>query len=296
MATTISLDLLDLFVAVAETGSFSAAAIRLGVTKGTVSRGIVRLEELLGSELIHRTTRKVALSTAGQALLERASPHIASLRAAVCTLPELEEQPSGELKITAPTDFGIEILPDLVAGFALRFPAIHIDAYITNRTVDLGGEGFDLAIRAVAKYPLRDSAMAAKPLASVEMGYYASPSYIARRGNPRTVADEDHDWVMMRFARRTAAMPRGTHARVVGDDFFFIREVIRAGVGVGMLPSFLAEPAVLRGDMVRVLPAFRQRSQGKLVVLYPSARRVPRKVTAFRDYLIQTLESRPLFA
>ena len=74
MATTISLDLLDLFVAVAETGSFSAAATRLGVTKGTVSRGIVRLEDLLGSELVHRTTRKVALSTAGQALLEQGDP------------------------------------------------------------------------------------------------------------------------------------------------------------------------------------------------------------------------------
>jgi len=297
MGTTISLDLLDLFVAVAETASFSTAATKLGVTKGTVSRGISRLEDEVGSELVHRTTRKVALSTAGQALLERVSPHLIALRQSVCSLPELEDQPSGILKITAPTDFGIEILPGLVAGFALRFPSVHVDAHISNRVVDIGGEGFDLAIRAVAKYPLRDSAMVARSLAAIDGGYYASPAYLARRGTPKAVHDPAHDWVMMRMHGPGSAGTRGTpQGRITGDEFFFNREVIRAGVGVGMLPSYIGEAAVRRGELVRILPAARQRMQGRLVVIYPSRRRLPRKVTAFRDYLVDELAVHPLIA
>ena len=289
MAETIRFDLLDLFVAVAETASFSGAAKKLGVTKGTVSRGIAKLEEALGSELVHRTTRQVSLSTAGQALYERAAPHLEALRQSVCSLPELEEQPSGEVRVTAPTDFGIEILAEIAAGFALRYPSVRLDCHITNRVVDLVGEGFDVAIRAVSKYPLKSSSMAAKPLAQIEMQFYASPSYIARRGNPRALSDEDHDWVVLKQVRQTMALPRGVRPRIEGDDFFFIREVLRHGGGVGMLPTFMGDPHVVRGDLVRVLPNFRQRGSGRLVVLYPSARRVPRKVSAFRDYLIETI-------
>jgi DNA-binding transcriptional LysR family regulator len=289
------LDLLDLFVAVAETGSFSHAATKLGVTKGTISRGITKLESALGNELVHRTTRKVALSTAGQALLERVAPHLHALRQSVCSLPELEEQPSGVLKITAPTDFGIEVLPGLVAGFALRFPSVSIDAHVTNRVVDLGGEGFDLAIRAVSK-PLRDSSMVAKPISPIGAAYYASPSYVARKGAPKVLHDPAHDWVMMRMSNlgpRARGSPIG---RVNGDEFFFNREVIRAGIGVGLLPVYLGEPWVRRGELVRVLPGAKHRMSGRLVIMYPSARRLARKVSAFRDFVIDELAAHPLMA
>ena len=295
MADSVPMDLLEQFVALAETRSFSIAARKLGVTKGTVSRGLARLEDQLGNELVHRTTRQVSLSTAGQALYERVAPHLSALKQAVCSLPELEEQPSGELRITAPTDFGIEILPEVIAGFALRYPAIQVDAHITNRVVDLVGEGFDLAIRAISRFPLRDSAMVARPLARVEMQFYAAPTYVARRGSPRAVTDGDHDWVVLGQARQRNALPKGVRPRVVGDDFFFIRELLRHGGGVGMLPTFLADPYVVRGDLVRVLPSFRQRGQGKLMVMYPSARRIARKVDAFRDHLVETLAASSRF-
>src|SRR5262245_31868470 len=117
MNETVALDLLQAFVAVAETSSFSAAAERLGTSKATVSRAIAKLEEGVGAELVHRTTRQVALSTAGTALYERAAPHLAALQKSVCTLPELEEAPSGELKITAAIDIGATLLPEVVARF-----------------------------------------------------------------------------------------------------------------------------------------------------------------------------------
>ena len=287
MNETVALDLLQAFVAVAETSSFSAAAERLGTSKATVSRAIAKLEEGVGAELVHRTTRQVALSTAGTALYERAAPHLLALKQSVCSLPELEEAPSGELRITAPIDVGATLLPEVVVRFTLRYPAVRVDAFVTNRVVDLVGEGFDLAVRA-AGVKMKDSSLTVRPLAAVEMQLFASPTYLARRGQPREVGDPVHDWVL--FRKNVADMPL-KQARVVCDDFFFLRETLRAGGGVGPLPTFLAEPLVASGELARVLPSF-HKGGGNFVMLYPGARKVARKVTAFRDVLIETLRLR----
>ena len=288
MNETVALDLLQAFVAVAETSSFSAAAERLGTSKATVSRAIAKLEEGVGAELVHRTTRQVALSTAGTALYERAAPHLAALKKSVCTLPELEEAPSGELKITAPIDVGATLLPEVVARFALRYPAVRVDAWITNRVVDLVGEGFDLAIRA-GGVKQKDSSLVVRSLSAVDVLFFASPTYLARRGQPREAGDAAHDWIQF---RKPLGTPLKT-ARVVCDDFFFLRETLRAGAGIGPLPTFLAEPLVKSGELVSVLPSFHQ-TGGSFVLAYPSARKMPRKVTAFRDVVLETLRLRPL--
>jgi DNA-binding transcriptional LysR family regulator len=286
---TIELDLLVPFVAVAEAASFSAAADRLGVSKGTVSRKIARLERRVGAELLHRTTRRVALSTAGVALYERVAPHLSGLQRAIGSMPEREEQPSGELRVTAPTDFGVVLLPAVAARFALRYPAVRIDVHLGQRQVDLVGEGFDLAIRG-AGGQLRDSSLAMRRLMPVEFLAYASPVYVARRGHPREIGDEDHEWVGFRPALRQLGFPSGARPRIAGDDFFFVREAIRAGAGVGVLPTFVAEPLAKNGELVRVLPSFRVRTAG-FVLLYPSSGTVARKVTAFRDLLVETFKT-----
>src|SRR4051812_22176702 len=118
------LNALDLFVAVAETNSFSVAARKLGVPKSTVSRGLVRLEKELKVTLVNRTTRQVKLSTAGEALYERVGPQLAALKKAVGELPETEEQPSGHLRVTAAVDFGATWLPELVTAFISRCPGV----------------------------------------------------------------------------------------------------------------------------------------------------------------------------
>jgi DNA-binding transcriptional LysR family regulator len=289
MSETVALDLLQAFVAVAETSSFSTAADRLGTSKATISRAIARLEDRVGAELVHRTTRQVALSTAGTALYERVAPHLTALRNSMCSLPELEEAPSGELRITAPIDVGATLLPEVVARFALRYPAVRVDAYITNRMVDLVGEGFDLAIRAAGP-KLKDSSMTVRQLAAVEARLFASPTYVARRGQPREVGDAAHDWVL--FRKNILEMPL-RQARIVCDDFFFLRETLRAGAGIGPLPTFLAEPLVASGELVRALPSFHT-GGGNFVMLYPAVRKVARKVTAFRDVLVETLRLRPI--
>jgi DNA-binding transcriptional LysR family regulator len=290
MIGTADLPLLSIFVAVAETASFSEAARKLGVSKSSVSRGVARLEAAVGAELVHRTTHDVALSTAGAALYERTAPLLVSLGQAVGSLPEREEQPSGDLRITAPNDFGALILADVLTRFSARYPSVRVDVHLTIRLVDLIGEGFDIAIRAAQK--LKDSSLALRRLSPVEIGVFASPGYLARRGAPRTLGDAEHDWVLHRGVTRLSGLTT-VKPRILCDDFFFAREAARAGAGIALLPRFIGEPFVETGDLARVLPGHRLRL-GEFVLLYPAARKPPRKVAAFRDFLLESLKAHPI--
>ena len=294
MSETIDLERVALFLAVAEQASFSAAARSLDLPKSSVSRQVAALEAALGTQLLHRTTRRVSLSTAGEALYERAAPLVAALRSALGSLPEQEEQPSGELRITAPNDVGATLLGDIVPRFSARFPAVRVDLRLTNRTVDLVAEGFDLALRAAAR-PLRDSSLLMRKVGALEIQIFAAPAYLARRGTPRTLEDvAKHAFVLFHgFRTRPSLAAAAAAARIVGDDFSFVREALKAGGGLGLLPSFLAQPELASGQLVRVLPRFAE-SGGDLVLLHPRAKHVPRKVTAFRDFLLEYLVARPL--
>lgn len=290
------LNLLGVFVAVAETGSFSAAARKLGLPKSSVSRGVASLEASVGAQLLHRTTRHVSLSTAGAALYERAAPLLASLREAIGTLPEREEAPSGKLRLTAPNDMGATFLPEVIARFTARYPSVSVDCRLTNLNVDLVAEGFDLAIRASGT-KLTDSSLRVRRLGAIDVQLFASPTYLARRGTPRTPEDlAHHDFVAYRGLRHLSELGLSEkNARVLADDMLFMREAAKAGIGIASLPTFLAQADVTSGQLVRVLPRYTQRSTA-LVLLYPRAQHVPRKVSAFRDFLLDFLEGRPLSA
>ena len=292
--TPVGLDLLGIFVAVADETSFSRAARRLGITKGTVSRAIARLEQALGTELIHRTMHRVALSTAGIALYERTVPHLTALAHAVGRLPERAEQPSGELRLTAPHDVGVILLPELLASFALRYPEIRLDVRLTNQSLDLVGEGFDLAIRATVTKLMRNTSLKARRLCGVDARVCASPAYVARRGEPRQFAEPGHDWIVYPGMAQTLGAPRGFQARVISDDFLLTRDILREGGGVGLLPGFVAEPYVRAGLLVQLLPAMRLRGFASYFLLYPSSAQVSRKVVAFRDFLLEYLKAHPL--
>lgn len=283
-----SLDALACFVAVADSGSFSVAARRLGMPRSTLSRSIARLESDLGERLIHRTTRRVSLGTAGLALLERARPALGELRAALAQLPERGTSPSGELRVTAPNDFGNQVLAGLLPEFTRRFPAIRLDLRLTNRVLDLAAEGVDLAIRALGGAPA-DSSMVARRLASGELGVYASPAYLSRRGTPRDLAETGtHDWVLFAGGGFRRSSPPPGKVVAWADDFQFIRNAVRAGVGLGRMPSFLALPDVKAGGLIRVLPGETQ-SEGRFYLLYQKTPHPPRRLVALRDFLLENL-------
>ncbi len=292
------LNALELFVAVAETSSFSVAAKKLGLPKSTVSRGLARLEKDLGVTLVNRTTRQVSLSTAGQALLERVAPQLAGLKKALGELPESEEKPSGHLRITAAVDFGETLLPELVTTFLTRCPSVSIEVNVSNRIVDLVDEQYDLAFRAGGDR-LKDSSLVARKAGQVSMRVFASPEYLARRGTPRTLKElAGHEWIRFRPIQRMTLSGLGETAsiepkgRLIADDLFFVREAARAGAGLAFAPAFLVDRDVEAGRLVRVLPRFEARS-GALWLVTPGGH-LPKRTVAFREFALEWLKTHPL--
>lgn len=291
------LNLLTIFEAVARTSSFSAASRELALPKSTVSRGVAALERDLGVQLLFRTTRQVSPTAAGAALYDRVTPLLRSVKTVLGELPEREEEPSGTLRVTAPVDLGVLFLAEVVTRYTARYPACSVDLHLTGRVVDLVGEGFDVALRVATK--LADSTLVARRAAPIVTQLFASPLYLARRGTPRAEADlEGHDWVVFRSGpqKLRVASPReavgvAPHGRIVCDDLVFVRDAVRAGAGIGLLPVFVAEADVAAGTLVRVLPRL-ERAAGWLHVVTPAAKHVPRKVTAFRDLVLELLRQR----
>ena len=289
-----NLNRLAVFEAVARTSSFTGAARELGLPKSTVSRAIAGLEEELGVQLVVRTTRKVSLNAAGTALYDRLSPLLRQVSAALGEIPEREEEPSGLLRVTAPVDLGVLFLAEAVSRYTARYPAVSVELHLTGRVVDLVAERFDLGLRVARR--LADSTLVARRVAAIAFRAYASPVYLARRGAPR--GEEElarHDWVVFKGGPQKLR-PVGPkelvgvtgHDRVLCDDLLFARDAVRAGAGIGLLPTFLAEPDVLAGTLARVLPR-REQVVGHLHVVTPAAKHVPAKVAAFRDLVIELL-------
>jgi DNA-binding transcriptional LysR family regulator len=290
------LNLLTVFEAVARTSSFSAAAKELGLPKSSASRAVARLEDALGLQLLFRTTRHVSLTAPGTALYDRITPLLRQVRSALGELPEREEAPSGTLRITAPVDLGVLFLAEVVTRYTARYPGVSVDVHLTGRVVDLVGEGFDLALRVGAR--LQDSTLVARRAAQILLHHYASPLYLARRGTPRSEADlPGHDVVAFRGGEQKLRVPGaraaagGPAPRIVCDDLLFVRDAVRAGAGLGLLPDFVAEPDVVAGRLVRILPRV-ERLAGWLHVVTPAAKHVPRKVAAFRDLVLELLGAR----
>ncbi len=292
-----NLDLLAVFDAVARTRSFSAGARELGIPKSSASRGVARLEAALGVQLLFRTTRQVSLTAAGTALHDRTSPILRAVKAALGDLPEREEEPAGELRVTAPVDLGVLFLAEVVTRFAARYPAVSVDLHLTGRVVDLVGERFDVALRVAQR--LRDSTLVVRRAAPIVLQVFASPLYLAHRGTPRTEADlAEHDWVVFRTGpqRLRAAAPKealglAPRSRIVCDDLLFVRDAVRAGAGIALLPTFVAEADVVAGRLARIVPRL-ERVAGYLHVVTPAAKHVPRKVVAFRELVLELLKTR----
>ena len=285
----IDLNLVRAFAAVHDGGSFSAAALKLGVPRSTVSRSVASLESALGVRLFQRTTRKVATSTAGLALYDRLMPSLSALEASLAEVPEHEEVPSGTLRITTTVDLGAAVLAEATARFINRYPEVNVDVQLSNQIVDLVRDGFDLALR-ISTGRAASSTLVAQKVGSISLRLWASPAYLARRGEPKSIAElKDHQWLGddNRFGLRHAK------PRLFVNDMFFLRETIKAGAGIGPLPGFLTDAEVAAGTLVPVLPKWAAPT-GTVHLVQPSRKHQPRKVTAFRDVLVELLRQRPL--
>ena len=292
--TPIDLNLIGLFTVVAETASFSEAARKLHVPRSSVSRNVAELESALGVQLFNRTTRNVALTSAGAALHARVAPQLAALQESLGSLPERDEIPSGPLRFSASPDFGVTVLPEVLAGFAVRFPAVSLEVRLASRLVDLVAEGFDFALRIKAGR-LADSSLVARRLSPLGLGLYASPAYLAGRPPIRSPDDTaDHDSISLRGDPLPAPLAAPARPpRLVTDDMMLVHQAARSGMGIAFLPTFLARPDVTAGALVRLLPRLTPRT-GALFFVHPPARKLPSKVAAFRDYLVDYIATDPL--
>ncbi len=294
MAGTPQLDLLLVFAAVAETGSFSAGAKRLGVPKSTVSRSVARLEESLGVQLLARNTHNVRLTAAGSVLLENASPHLQSLKKILSALPEQREVPAGDLRVTCAPDLAVAWVADAVSRLVLRYPDLRVSLELSTKYVDLVAEGIDVALR-IASKPLQDSTLVAKKIATVNFQLFAAPAYLARRGTPKDVDElSEHDWVAVANISKGLGLPVPREREVVrSDEFLVVREALKSGAGIGVLPSYLTTRETAEGSLKRVLPTFNE-VRGNLFFVHPEAQHVPPKVRAFREFLVEHLAAKPL--
>lgn len=285
------------FVRVVQDGSFTAAAKALGLPKSSVSRSIAQLEQDLGVRLLFRTTRKLHLTEAGTSFHQRVSRALADIGEATSAAGDLQRDLRGPIRITAPVDLGVWAVARLVSRFMRKHPHVNIDFSLTSRVVDLGAEGFDLALRAGT---IRDESLVARRVGAIELGLNASSRYIARRGMPQTLADlTEHECVRLKSNDEVGPwrLSSGSgeevlvvpHGKLTADDMSFVKKAVLAGGGIGLLPQFLTVREEEAGKLVRVLPEWRL-SSSVLNVVYPSARYIPQRVVVFRDYLVRELK------
>ncbi|GGY33733.1 transcriptional regulator [Bacterioplanes sanyensis] len=276
------------FVAVAEQGSFTGAARWLKTSTAHISRQVQALEQRLGTVLLHRTTRKVSLTESGQQFWQQCRPLLDALAEAERALGQWQATPTGRLRITAPMSYGERHLAPLLNNFAARHPQLQLHYWLTNQTLDLVEQGYDLAIRVG---PLQDSRLIAKRLASRRLFTCASPQYLASFGRPLTPSQ-----------LRQHHCLAGTldHWRFAGDEVVAITPRLRAnsgpalldaalkGLGVAQLPDYYVAPMLQSGELEAVLKDYQPQDEG-IWALYSHSLRASPKIRLLIDYLSERL-------
>lgn len=278
---------------IAETGGFAAAARELGLTRAAVSKRIADLEDHLGVRLLHRTTRKVSLTEIGLVVVDRARRMRAEAQEAFDLARGESDAPTGLLRVTAPVGLGQRLVAPVLANFALRHPKISVELILDDKPVDLVGRSIDVAIRAGK---LKDSSLRARKLGPLTLLICASARYVQSRGEPRSPKELlEHDWVVLtpmgRPQRVVLDGPDGRttlrlNGRLAADDGEVVRQWVDSGLGIALLPRFWIEADLAEGRLRWLLRHHRVQG-GALYALHPYHNKVPVKVSAFVQALLQ---------
>jgi DNA-binding transcriptional LysR family regulator len=289
------------FVQVVRSGSFTGAAEHLELSKAVVSKYVSRLEKRLGARLLHRTTRRLTLTEAGEALFGRSAGALSELEDAEKDIAQLAGAPRGRLRVTAPTYFGSVSLAPLLKDFIRRYPEITLELELDDRLVDMVKERFDVAVR-ISSAP--DSTLVARRLAASPLVIVASPAYFRRQGAPEAPADlSAHACLGYSVAR----MPnewrfRGPKGRWIGvtiqsrlycNNDFALKQAALDGAGIGLFPRFFVARELADGRLVQALPAYGMPLLS-ISAVYASRRQLPPKVRAFVDFVAERLPGRAL--
>ncbi len=279
------------FTAVAESESFTAAAKHLGISTAQVSRQVSALEERLDAKLLYRTTRKVSLTEVGNVYYHQCRSILDSLEDAERVITNLQSKPRGKIKLTAPVSYGEDSIVPLVNDFVKLYPELEIDINLTNQTVDLVDEGYDLAIRLGR---LSDSTMMAKKLAVRTQYVCASAAYINTYGAPHSLSElEKHNCLRGSFdSWRFQVSDKEKNIKVSGNircnSGYGLVDAALKGIGVIQLPDYYVQPYIEDKQLITMLDNYREVEQG-IWALYPHNRHLSSKIRLLVDFLAEGL-------
>ena len=279
------------FAKVFETGSFTAAADALGMTKSAASKHVSKLENRLDARLFDRTTRRLRPTEVGAAFYERCVRILAEIEEAESAVSQLHSEPRGTLRVSAPMSFGIQHLSRVLPAFMEMHSALEVDLSLNDRIVDLMDEGVDVAVR-IADLP--DSSLIARRIAPARSRVCASPDYWRRHGMPEKPEDlHNHECLIYKFLATQNtwrfATPDGprtlrVNGRFRADNGDVLREAAAAGLGVTYAPTFILGDDIRAGRLQMALQRFEAAPLG-IYAVYPQNRHLSAKVRVFVDYL-----------
>jgi len=288
------------FVRVVERGSFTLAADELELSRAVVSKYVSRLEERLGARLLHRTTRRLSLTEAGAALFEASRGALERIEEAEGAVAQLQSEPRGRLRVSAPMSFGILHLGPALTEFAREHPRVTLDVRLDDRFVNLIEEGVDVAVRIGA---LTDSSLVARKVATTRSVVCAAPAYLAEHGEPEAPEDlAAHNCLLYSYLstanvwRFTGPDGRDIPVAVNGsiriNNGIVIADAAVAGQGIVLAPTFYVAPLLRDGRLRRILANYRLPELG-IHAVYPQRDHVPPKVRAFVEFLAKRFGRKP---
>ena len=293
-----------LFVMAADMLNISAAGRQLGLAPAVASARLSKLENQVGADLLHRSTRKVSLSLEGKEFLPFAREILAQEDAALAALGHGSLEITGTLRFAASSTFAQLFIAPVLPEFLERYPGVHLDLKLSDTQMNLIEGAFDLALR---NYAIEDSSLRARKLADDKRILCSSPDYLARHGIPQD-PDDLVDHQMLSFmdgpARKLLARgdkpaytfpPPGAENRVVCDDGTSMRIAAKAGVGISMNSYWSVYKEIQDGSLVRVLPDYEVEDQSAIWLVYPKSNVLTAKVRVFIDFLLEKIGNPPIW-
>ncbi|CAI4157036.1 Transcriptional regulator [Alteromonas macleodii] len=290
MKSTIDIESLKIFRAVVEAGSFTAAGELLDKDKAFVSRSISSLEKRLGVQLLWRSTRRLSITEVGKELYERATGIITALEDTELSVGRIHNKPVGTLRLTCGVEFGTLRVNTWLAEYVKRYPDISVEAEYTNRVADIIHEGFDIAIR-IGELP--DSDLSARTIGYIQYGIYATPTYLRQHGEPKTIEKlESHKLIMftprgkphweLSNGKKNVSIKAEPLVRV--NNNIAARDFAANHLGIVLLPNFIAQPMVDRGDFEHLLHEWK-RPPVKVSAVFTSSKFMTAKVRTFIELI-----------
>ncbi|MFC0397663.1 LysR family transcriptional regulator [Paraburkholderia rhizosphaerae] len=286
---------MKIFVEVAEAGSFTAAAQQLDTTTGYISRSVSELEAHLRTRLLNRTTRRIALTEAGERYLQRCLAILDSVSEAELEASDAHARPAGTLRVHSMSSIGQNYVVPAVAAFQERYPAVTVDLTLSQNVPDLLEEGYDVALRSTSR-PLPDSNYISHHLGTVHGVLCASPAYLELHGCPQSVEDlANHTCLQVSIPvfpsdRWTLIGPDGEREFLLPNTRFRVNlpdamaTALHEGMGIGALPTLTVRSAVRNSTLVRVLPQYHLQALN-IYLVYASRQYLDAKIKAWVEFL-----------